>query len=111
MSKTQDERKHPRFELMASVEVHQGRETLVLPAKNLSLGGIYVAHDGNDLSHFEDGSPVDILVFDVSDETRPPIRGQAQVVRHDGEGMALRWVDGMQKPVSELLRAIMKSTH
>jgi hypothetical protein len=96
---------------MASVEVHAGEETVILPARNLSLGGIYVSHDGNDLSQFPDGSAVDILVFDVADETRPPVRGTAHVVRHDAHGMALRWdEDGAtHDAVLGLLQSLKKS--
>jgi hypothetical protein len=84
-------RRHQRFELMASVEVHKGDETLILPARNLSLGGIYLANDGNDLTPFKVGTSVEILVFNAADETHPPVKAGASVVRHDMGGIALKW--------------------
>jgi hypothetical protein len=86
-----NQRAHPRYELFASVEV-KGEETLVLPARNLSLGGLYVGADGHDLARaFPAGHPVDLVVFDAVDADRPALRGGARVVRHDEGGMALRW--------------------
>ncbi len=97
---------------MASVELHQGEETLILPAKNLSLGGIYVGADGNDLSRFPIGTGMDILVFDVTDETRPAVRGGAEVVRHDEGGMAMRWneSDEIVDAVRTLLQALRRQS-
>jgi hypothetical protein len=85
-------RKHPRFELFATVELNKGAETLVLPARNISLGGLYLGCDGNDLSHLSLGDIVEVTLFDAIDEGKPYVRGDAQVVRHEGEaGIALTW--------------------
>jgi hypothetical protein len=85
-------RKYPRYELFATVELSRGEETLVLPARNISLGGLYVAADGNDLSAIKAGDTVKVTLFDAIDEGHPHVRGQAQVVRHEGEaGLALTW--------------------
>jgi hypothetical protein len=93
---------------MASVELHQGDETLILPAKNLSLGGIYVGADGHDLSRYPIGTGMELLVFDVTDETRPSVRGAAEVVRHDEGGMAMRWSESGDTlgSIRELLKAL-----
>jgi hypothetical protein len=96
-----NQRKHVRYELLASVEVHQGEDTLILPARNLSLGGIYIGSDGNDLSRFRVGNRVELLLFDATNESNPPIRGAARVVRHDDAGIALTW-----EPDEETTRAI-----
>jgi len=106
----ENHRLHARYELMATVELHQGAETLVLPTKNLSLGGVYVSHDGHDLSHFTVGTPIELVVFNVTDETTPSVRGGAQVVRHDKDGMALRWTENVQTQlaVANLLHALRK---
>ena len=98
---------------MASVELHDGAETTVLPAKNLSLGGIYVASDGNDLvDAFGIGHVVEVLVFNAADENHPAVRGKAKVVRFDAEGMALKWEPdiGVQKHLAKLLDAIKPRT-
>jgi hypothetical protein len=97
---------------MASVELHGGAETAVLPAKNLSLGGMYVSADGNDLTDsFRVGKVVEVLVFDAGDENRPAAKGKAKVVRFDTEGMALKWEPDLntQKQIAKLLDAIRRA--
>jgi hypothetical protein len=86
-----ENRRHPRYELFASVEITRGDETLILPARNLSLGGVSLAADGNDLSRFAVGAEVSVDVFDLSDETRPPVRAPAVVLRHERGAVALMW--------------------
>jgi hypothetical protein len=86
-----DTRKHPRYEMMASVEVHGVAETVILPARNISLGGVYIAADGHDLTGFALGAELELLVFDALDEGHEPVRLMGQVVRHDDLGMALMW--------------------
>ena len=98
---------------MASVELHDGEETTVLPAKNLSLGGIFVAADGNNLiDAFGIGHTVEVLLFNAADENHPAVRGKAKVVRFDTEGMALKWEPdiGVQKQLAKLLDAIKPRT-
>ncbi|HEY1587694.1 MAG TPA: PilZ domain-containing protein [Polyangia bacterium] len=86
-------RRHPRFEMYASVELHAAEETLVLPARNMSLGGVYLSADGHDLTILEMGMELEVLVFDALDEKRRPVRLFGEVVRLDGEGVALMWTD------------------
>jgi hypothetical protein len=88
---SKEARRHPRFELFASVELHHGEETLVLPARNISLGGLYVAADGNDLGALEVGETVQIMLFDIADEGQPAVRADATIIRKEAEGMALIW--------------------
>jgi len=77
--------------MFASVELHAASETLVLPARNISLGGIYLAADGHDLGLLTVGLALEVLVFDALDETRRPVRLVGEVVRLDGDGVALMW--------------------
>jgi hypothetical protein len=105
-----DTRAHPRYELLATVELRDADETVVLPARNLSRGGIFLASDGNDLSRFTVGSTIELLVFDGSNEERPVVRGRAAVVRHDGAGIGLRWLDNPQTDAAlQKLLAALKS--
>lgn len=101
-------RAHQRYELLASVELRDADETAVLPAKNLSRGGIYVGSDGNDLRRFAVGSTLELLVFDGEHEDRPVVRGRAAVVRHDASGMGLRWVENPETDAAlvRLLQAL-----
>jgi hypothetical protein len=80
-----------RYEILASVELRAGDETLILPARNLSLGGIFLANDGNDLSQLAVGSQVELHVFNAADESSPAVRALAEVVRCDNTGVGLRW--------------------
>jgi hypothetical protein len=92
VSERKNTRRHPRYELFASVELQQDGEAVVLPARNLSLGGVSLAADGYDLSRFEHGMVIDVLIFDALDETTAPVRSSARVLRHDPNGsMALMW--------------------
>ena len=105
---TVDLRRYPRFELLAQVELHRGDETLILPARNLSLGGILLGSDGNDLSHFEIGGSVDLQLFDARDETQPPLRALARVVRRAVDSLALSFVesDEVKRRLRELIATI-----
>lgn len=105
-----DTRAHPRYELLATVELRDVDETVVLPARNLSRGGIFLGSDGNDLRRFTVGSQLEILVFDGSNEERPVVRGRAAIVRHDGAGMGLRWIDNPETDAALVkLLAALKS--
>jgi PilZ domain-containing protein len=86
-------RRHPRFEMYASVELHAEDETLLLPARNISLGGAYLAADGHDLGMFDVGMELEVQVFDALNESRKPVRLTGEIVRHDGDGLALMWAD------------------
>jgi hypothetical protein len=103
-----DQRRYRRFELFASVELRVGDETLILPARNVSQGGIFLASDGNDLTSLEAGSAVEVYLFDVTDESRPSVRGVATVVRTTGEGVALAWKldEKLERALRVLIEAI-----
>jgi hypothetical protein len=79
--------------MYATVELHAGAETLILPARNISLGGLYLAHDGHDLSVLDIGMELEVLVFDALDEKRKPVRLAGEVVRIDDHGVALMFTD------------------
>ncbi|MCU1282300.1 MAG: hypothetical protein JWM53_5846, partial [bacterium] len=79
--------------MYASVELHAEDETILLPARNISLGGVYLASDGHDLRMFEIGMEVEVVVFDALDESRKPVTLVGEIVRHDGDGLALMWAD------------------
>jgi hypothetical protein len=77
--------------MFASVELSAGEETLILPAHNISLGGVYLTADGHDLSGFSLGLEVAVRIFDVLNSAKKPLTLRARVVRHDSAGMALMW--------------------
>ena len=77
--------------MYASVELHAERETVILPAGNISLGGCYLASDVHDLGMFEVGSHIEVAVFDALDENKKSVRLEAEIMRADEEGVALMW--------------------
>ena len=79
--------------MYASVELHAAEETVVLPARNISLGGVYLSADGHDLAMFEVGMALEVLVFDALNEQRKPVQLVGEIVRLDGDGLALMWAD------------------
>ena len=96
--------------MLASVQLTAGSETMILPAGNISLGGVYLAADGHDLSGIVVGAHIDVQVFDALDETQAPVRLEAQVVRFDERGMALQWLAVAAHEASELSK-LMDSLH
>ena len=80
----------------------------MVPARNLSLGGVSLAADGHDLSHFDNGTVIDVLIFDALDENTAPVRASARVVRHDPDGsMALMW-NATDPKVASLLASLLQ---
>jgi hypothetical protein len=77
--------------MYASVELLRHGETVILPALNISLGGVFLGGDGHDLSEFAVGSELEVQVFDALSERKPPVRLQARVMRQDPSGIALQW--------------------
>jgi hypothetical protein len=103
-------RKHERYDIFASVEVLGGGEAVILPARNISLGGVYLTADGHDLSVFTVGTQLEVLVFDALDDRQEPVRLAGQVVRHDAVGMALMWAYADPK-VAVKLGALIETLH
>jgi hypothetical protein len=97
-----DKRRHPRRELFAAVELRGGNVTLILPARNLSLGGVLLAADGNDLGRFAVGDVLPVQIIDITDGTRRPVRATARIMRHDADAMALMWTGDNPRTTVEL---------
>jgi hypothetical protein len=92
--------------MYASVELQGEGETLILPARNISLGGVYLTADRHDLSEFEVGAHLEVLVFDALNEKNRPVRLRAQVVRRDGTGMALMWASANAEAALQLAKLL-----
>src|SRR5579859_7822976 len=105
---TKERRRHPRHELYAWVELVTGGESVVLPVKNMSVSGLLLSADGNDLSKFPVGSDQAITIFDPGNPAlKVPVR--ARIIRHAADGLALTWtaVDTILE-VGRLLKALRK---
>jgi len=92
--------------MYASVELRGDAESVILPARNISLGGVYLTADGHDLSAFPVGDELEVLVFDALNEKKAPVRLQARVVRHDGAGMALMWTSTESEAALQLAKLL-----
>ena len=93
--------------MFASVELQGDGETLILPARNISLGGVYLEADGHDLGGFAVGADLEVLVFDGINESQPPVRLMAQVVRYDDrKGLALMWASSDPNAALQLGRLL-----
>ena len=99
--------------MYASVELKAESETMILPARNISLGGVYLGADGHDLNGIALGARLDVQVFDALDESKRPVRLEAQVVRVDDKGMALRWlsIDALEAAELSKLLDTLKPQH
>jgi len=106
--KPKNTRRHPRLELYASVELHAAEQPLVLPARNISLGGVFLSADGHDLSMVEVGTTLEVMVFDALDEKRSALRIAAEVVRRDDDGVALMWAESDPAMAGELGKLLQR---
>lgn len=86
-----DKRRHPRVELFATVEMRASEEMLILSVVNISLGGVFLTADGEDLAPIKIGSQCDLVVFDGNDDDRR-VTVAARVVRKDANGIGLTWI-------------------
>jgi hypothetical protein len=87
-----ERRRAARRELYASVEVAGGDQVLILTVRNLSVTGVLVASDGQDLAAFVVGRSYPIVIFDPENE-RYQVELVARVVRKQPDSMALTWDD------------------
>jgi hypothetical protein len=84
------QRRHPRVELLASVEASANGEVVIMTVRNISLGGVFVRHDGHGLSSFPVGSRHELTIF-TPDDLEKELLVRGQVVRHEPDGMAFKW--------------------
>ncbi len=89
------------------MEIIGKEETLILEAINISLGGVFLSSDGQDLSEYQPGAPVDVLIFDPHSMARHAVRTPAKVVRHEPNGIALQWE--VDEAVSHHLGRLLKA--
>lgn len=83
----------------------------MLPARNISLGGVYLSADGHDLGMLELGMEIEVLVFDALDERRRPVRLFGEVVRIDEHGVALMWADSDPEVARNIAQLLHRLQH
>ena len=98
-----ERREHPRYEVLAQVEIRGGESTLVVPVRNISAGGLYVdleSHDPGGLGPALAPGQRATIFLDASEGGNDPelaVTRDAEILRIDKAGpggragMALRW--------------------
>lgn len=98
-----ERREHPRYEVLAQVEIRGGESTLVVPVRNISAGGLYVdleSHEPAGLGPALTPGQRATIFLDASeggDDPELTVTRDAEILRIDKTGpgghpgMALRW--------------------
>lgn len=95
-------REHPRVELVATVEVAAGSEVMLLTAKNLSAGGVFLEGRPADYPALRRGTAVNMTIAMEATETPrpgapppPPLvaRVHGKIVRAADDGFGVVLVD------------------
>ena len=101
-------RGHPRYALQASILLELRGAPAILPAINISLGGVFVGVGRQDVSGLAVGSVIQVQVFDPRDLATSAVPTPALVVRHEPSGVALSWT-GKDRTVESQLDALLQS--
>jgi len=80
--KKKDERRaHPRFELLAEVQVTRDSECHVMATRNVSKGGLFLQGDPAQHSDLKVGAEVELLITDADDPEGEVVKLDALIVR------------------------------
>ncbi len=109
-----ERRQHERIRIRAEARLaHGGRETL-LEARDLSLGGAFLAGDGLDGVEVADGHVVELTLlpdedapYHAEDGDGAIVHLSARVVRHDERGVAVAF-ERVDAENSARLRALVE---
>jgi hypothetical protein len=81
-----DKRSHPRFELLAQVQVAREAEVHIMSAQKISRGGIFVQGEPDEYPDLQVGSRVELVVFDAEHPGEQDVSLEAKIVRvEDGQ--------------------------
>jgi PilZ domain len=103
-----ERRLYVRYE--TNVPVQLQREPTSRTARNLSLGGLFVAATREDVPQLDVGSA---LVVTVRCRSAPPMKVRAEVMRRDAAGLGLQWIQDsaqVERGIARLLDGIREST-
>src|SRR5260370_35467293 len=89
MSSEGERRRYPRHDLYAHVEL-KGDKRLILSMRDISVAGVFLVAEGNDLSQFAVGSDQDLVILNPDDPALS-VSVRARVVRRAPDGLALAW--------------------
>jgi len=90
-------RDHPRSELLAQVQVRRELEVHIMPAFNISGGGVFVQGEPTDYPELQPGTELELVIFDADDPSRDDVSVRAAVARTEqrpglAHGFGLRFV-------------------
>lgn len=74
-------RQHPRVDLLAQVQAKQAEEILILQARNVSIGGVFLEGDPKAHPQLAIGIEVDLSLVPEDDPEGQPILMRAKVAR------------------------------
>ena len=83
-----ERRAHPRFELLAQVQVARESEVHIMSADRISRGGVFVQGEPSEYPDLQVGTHVEVVVFDADHPGQEDLALEAQVVRVEGEASA-----------------------
>jgi hypothetical protein len=109
-----ERREHPRVDLIAQVQVKAGGDILVLQARNVSVGGVFLEGAPKDHPQLQKGVEIDITLFPAHDPEHAPIELRGKVVRIErgdkggpvGFGLSITTIDKISQG---RLRALLRS--
>jgi hypothetical protein len=95
---TQERRRHPRIELVATAEVAASEVPHLLHVLNASRGGVFLKAKPENYPDFHPGSEIKLHLFPGSDQDIADVRAVGKIVRieNDGtcvEGFAVEFTD------------------
>lgn len=81
--KEPDNRAHPRFDLLAQVQVTRHSEVYIMSTRNVSRGGIFIQGDPQEYPELKVGTQVELVIFNPDDPGQDDVTLTAMVVRRD----------------------------
>jgi hypothetical protein len=91
-----DKRAHPRFELLAQVQVARDSEVHIMPADKISRGGVFVQGEPDEYPDLKVGAQVELVVFDAEHPGEQDLSLEAKVVRVEDQRSNSRLGFGLQ---------------
>lgn len=108
-------RAHPRFELLAQVQVRRELEVHIMPAVNISGGGVFVRGEPTDYPELRPGTELELVIFDADDPSGGDVAVRAAVARTEerpglAHGFGLRFVGVDQAAWQALQRLVSRKS-
>jgi hypothetical protein len=78
-----DNRAHPRFDVLAQVQVTRHSEVYIMSTRNISRGGIFIQGDPQEYPELKVGTQVELVIFNPDDPGQNDVTLTAMVVRRE----------------------------